>query len=116
MKDLQEVFSRLQTSKKRQKEIRQIYGDALKNTTGYEQMVEDLKAMREKKKQIEISVRQQFSQEITELEDLKVDIESDEQLMTDIALTQYLKGDTVEVTDEYENQYEPVFSVKFKKT
>lgn len=116
MKDIQEVFSRLQKSKKRQKELRQIYADALKNTPGYPQIVEDLKSMREKKKQVEIAIRQQFSHEITELEDLKVDIESDTQLLTDIALTQFMKGDTVEVTDEYENQYEPVFTVKFKKT
>lgn len=116
MKDIQEIFARLQIAKKRQKEIRQMYTDALKATPGYQQIVDDLKTMREKKKQVETAVRQQFASEITELEDLKVDMDSDTELLTDIALTQFLKGEKVEVTDEYENQYEPVFTVKFKKT
>jgi len=115
MQDLQEIFLRLQAAKKRQRDIRQMYKDALANTPGFTQLVDDLKAMREKKKQVEQAIREQFSSEMTELEDLKLDIESDNQLISDVALTQYVKGETVEVADEYENQYEPIFSVKFKK-
>lgn len=115
MKDLQEVFVRLQEAKKRQKEIRSMYKDALDNTPGYKELVEELKTMRDKKKQVETAIKEQFAKEMIELDDLKVDIESDNQLITDIALTQYVQGNTVEVTDEYENQYEPIFKVSFKK-
>jgi len=115
MQDLQEVFGRLQASKKRQKEIRSMYKDALDNTPGYKELVEDLKTMRAKKKEVEIAIKEQFSSEMIELDDLKVDIESDNQLLSDIALTQFVKGETVEVSDEYENQYEPIFKVTFKK-
>ena len=31
-------------------------------------------------------------------------------------MTKLMKGESVSVSDEYENEYEPVFSVKFKKT
>ncbi len=115
MKDLQEVFSRLQVSKKRKKDIAAMYKDALDNTPGYKEIVDELKTMREKKKQIETVIRESMSKEIIELEDLKVDIESDTELLSDIALAQFVKGETVEVSDEYENQYEPTFVVKFKK-
>lgn len=116
MQDLQQVFARLQEAKKRQREIRSMYKDALDGTPGYKELVEDLKLKRDKKKEVETAIKEQFSKEMIELDDLKVDIESDNQLLSDIALTQFVKGETVEVTDEYENQYEPIFKVSFKKT
>jgi hypothetical protein len=36
-------------------------------------------------------------------------------MLNDMAMTMLMDGKTVEVTDEYENQYEPLFTVKFKK-
>jgi len=30
-------------------------------------------------------------------------------------MTKLMKGETVEVKDEYDNTYEPIFSVRFKK-
>jgi len=115
MKDLQEVFLRLQEAKKKQKEIRSAYKEALAANTGYKDLTEQLNTLRAKKKQVEIMVKEQFSSEFTKLDDLKIDIESDMQMLADIALSQMVKGETVEVTDQYENKYEPLFTVKFKK-
>ncbi len=92
-----------------------MYRDALTTTPEHAEISEKMKSLRERKKQIEQAIKEQFGKEITELEDLKVDIESDTELMSDAALTQLVKGETVEVTDQYQNQYEPVFTVKFKK-
>ena len=36
-------------------------------------------------------------------------------MMSDIALNKIMKGETVEITDQYDNKYEPLFSVKFRK-
>lgn len=116
MQNLQEIFSRVQKAKARQKEIKLIYKDALATAPEYEEINDKAKSLRERKKQIEQSIKEQFSHEITELEDLKVDIESDYELMNDVALTQLVKGEPIEIKDEYENEYEPVFSVKFRKT
>ena len=71
--------------------------------------------MREKKKQIEGSTKQQFASELTKLDDYAIDLAGDYELLSDAALTKLMKGETVEVTDEYDNKYEPLFSVKFKK-
>lgn len=116
MQDIQEVFARIQEAKKQQKEIRSMYKDAIDNTPGYKEIVEELKTLREKKKQIELSIKQGMSSELTRLEDLKIDISTDEELLTDIAVTKLMKGESISVTDEYENDYEPTFTVKFKKT
>lgn len=115
MQDIQEIFQHIQESKKRQKEIRQTYKDLLDQAPGYKDLVEELQIIREKKKTVEIAVRQSMASEINQLEDLKIDIDSDMEMMSDIALNKLVKGETVEVSDEYENQYEPIFSVKFKK-
>jgi len=115
MKDLQEVWSRLQKTKRKQKEIRTAYKDALVNNADYGKIVEDLKTLREKKKQIEADTRRDFSSEFNELETLKADAETDQELLSDIALNTFVKGETVRITDEFNNNYEPVFVVKFKK-
>ncbi|MBU1146365.1 hypothetical protein KKD80_02345 [Patescibacteria group bacterium] len=115
MANLQEVWLRMQKTKKKQKEIRSAYKDALAGSADYAKIVEDLKTLREKKKKIEMDVRGDFSSEFRELDNLKADTETDAEMLSDLALNTFVKGETVQVTDEYENKYEPVFVVKFKR-
>jgi len=116
MQNLQEVFTRIQQTRKKQKDIRSSYKEALMNSAEYQEILEKMKTMRERKKQIEGTIRGEFSSEFTKLDDMKVDLESDNVLMSDIAMSKLMKGETVEVEDEYQNKYEPIFLVKFKKT
>lgn len=115
MQDLQAVFIRMQQAKKRIKDINALYKDALKTTPEYEELQDKLKQLRERKKQIENAIKETFAKEMIELDDLKVDLESDKELMSDMALSQLVAGKAVELTDEFANQYEPKFSVTFKK-
>lgn len=115
MADIQEIFNRIAETKKKQKDIRSAYKDALVTSLEYQEISEKLKTLREKKKQIETATKQQFASEFTKLDDYAIDLASDQELLTDAAVTKLMKGETVEVTDEYNNTYQPVFSVKFKK-
>lgn len=115
MQDIQEIFSRMQEIKKKQKDIRNAYKDALATSLEYQEIEQKMKALRERKKQIESSTKQNFASELTKLDDYKIDLESDAVLLADIAISKLMKGETVEVVDEYSNKYEPQFSVKFKK-
>lgn len=112
---VQEIFDRVEKNRARMKELRSMYKDALAGTQEYTELNDKLKTLRERKKQIENSIRENFAKEATELEDLKVDMDSDMEMLSDIALTRLVKGEQVEVTDKYQNQYEPVFTVKFRK-
>ncbi|OGF20562.1 hypothetical protein A2316_00420 [Candidatus Falkowbacteria bacterium RIFOXYB2_FULL_38_15] len=116
MKDLQEVFTRLQKTKKKQREINSAYKEALSKTLEHKNIVEELKKLKEQKNRIEQSVKADFKTELDELDGLKADAETDQELLSDIALNTLVKGETVKVTDEDNNDYEPVFNVKFKKT
>lgn len=115
MQNIQEVFIRIQENKKKLKDLKTTFKDALDSATGYKDVVDQLKTLREKKKQIENLVRENFSSEFIKMEDIQIDIQSDQEMISDIALTTVMKGETVSVKDEYEQEFEPIFSVKFKK-
>lgn len=116
MANLQEIFNRITEAKKEQKEIKKMYKDALGNSQEYNEVLEKIKVLREKKKSIENSVSDDFSSEISKLETLKLDIENDTMLLSDAALTKLMNGEKVEIEDESGSAYEPIFSVKFKKS
>lgn len=116
MNKIQEVFNRITNSKKEQKEIKKMYKDALSHSQEYQEVLEELKSLKDKKKEIESKIKSDFQSEFDKLDTLKLDIENDTMLLSDAALTQMMKGEEIEIKDEYENKYEPIFSVKFKKT
>jgi len=115
MSRLQESFEKLQGIKKEQKNLKASYKEALGQTPEHKNVTEELKKLRDKKKRIEEGVKADFGQEFTRLDKLKIELESEKELMSDLALNKLTSGEKVEITDQYENQYEPVFSVKFQK-
>jgi len=116
MQDIQEIFNRVQEVKKKQKEIRAAYKDALSSASEYVELTEKLKTMRERKKQIETTVKNDFAGEFTKLEDLQIDLASDMEMLSDLAFAKMVKGEAIEIKDQYDNAYEPVVVVRFKKT
>lgn len=113
--DIQEIFNRIQEAKKQQREIKSAYRDALANSEEYKKASEEIKILKEKKKKIEETIKADFNSEFAKLDGLKLDIETDNILLSDLALNTYAKGEKIEIKDQYENQYEPVFSVRFRK-
>ena len=113
--DIQSIFNRIQETRKKMKDIKAMFKDALDGNGEYQELVDKMKALRENKKRVETAIKEGFSSEMQKLDDLKIDIESDTEMLNDMALTKMMKGETFELSDEYKNNYEPVFSVKFKK-
>lgn len=106
----------MQDTKKEIRAIRNTYKELLDSTGGYNELVEKLNGYKLQKKNIERAVQEQMSSEFDKLERMKVSLASDQVLLSDVALSQYLKGQSIQITDERDASYEPVFSVKFKKT
>ena len=115
MNNVQEVFDRISQIKKEQKSCKGAYKDALDNSDNYRKITEQLKALREKKKQSETIIKQELGAQYQKIEDLDLEMKSHKEMLSDTAITTLMKGDTVEVKDEYGNVYEPVWTVKFKK-
>ena len=116
MQNIQEVFNRIQETKKEQKHIRTIYKDLLESSTEYRDLLEKLQAMKERKKQIETEARMDLGKDADRIEVLKRDIKNDQEMLSDIALSTLMQGETVKIVDRDNNEYEPLFKVSFKKT
>ena len=115
MADIQSVFDRIKTKKQKRKDLQTLYKDALANSKTYQEILEDIARLKDKKLRVETAIRSEFTNEFAQLDRLKEDLDSDTQLLSDMALTELMKGQTVEITDEYNNKYDPVIKVGFKK-
>lgn len=115
MKDLQEVFNDLQVAKKEMKDIRKEYKDALAQDAEYQTILEKATALRETKKHHEIAAQHALGARWERLEELKGEVKAYQEMISDISMTNLMDGHTVEVRDEYDNLYEPVYVVGFRK-
>lgn len=112
---LPDVFKRIQDKKREQKDLKTIYRDALAVNGEYQQVLEEMEALKVKKKKILMAVQADFKEEFDKLEGLKLNIAGDNQLLSDLAMAQLTSGEPVKIVDENKVEYEPIFSVRFKK-
>lgn len=115
MNNLQDVFSRIRETRVKAKQIRAMYKDSLAQHPEYKTIVEKIDALKEQKKQIETQVKDDQLAEFQKLDAYKMHVKNDLEMLSDLALNQLVSGETVEVVDEDNNKYEPLFTVKFKK-
>lgn len=115
MPNLQEVHDRLRAKKREKSEIQKAFKDELANNPRYQQVAEQLKTLKEEKKSIENQAWASASADAQKLDLLTLDIQSDREMLSDIALNMYTKGETVEIVDAQNVRWVPKFSVAFKK-
>jgi len=116
MSDVQSLFNQLQDAKNEQKEIRKEYRDALLHESSYQEITEEMKVLRDKKKLIESEIQSHLGNRWERMEELKYDITETQQMISDLAMSSIMKGESLDIKDEYNVLYEPQFSVTFKKT
>lgn len=115
MQNIQEVFEKIQELKKTRKEIGKEYRDALSQASGYQETQEEIKKLREKKKMLEAGVQSEMGMRFEEYEKAKREIESLSQMLTDIAMSTLMKGESINLKDQYDTEYEPSYKITFKK-
>lgn len=115
MASLEEVYTRLREKKKQRSELQRMFKDELANDQRYQEIVEETKRLREEKKSIENAAYARASRDAEKLDLLKLDIKSDQEMLSDMAVTRYAEGKTVEVVDEHNVRWVPSFSVRFVK-
>lgn len=116
MNDLQEVFNRIRETQHKAKEIRKMYKESLIAHQEYNQVVEKLDNLKIRKKQIETETKEDQMADFQKLDAYKMNIINDTEMLSDLALNKLVSGETVEVVDEAGDKYEPLFTVKFKKS
>lgn len=115
MNDLQEVFNRIRETKSKQKEIRQMYKDELAASHEYQEILDKLETLKARKKQIETELKNDNTNNFKQLDAYKMHVKTDMEVLSDLALNKLMAGETVEVKDQDDQKYEPLFSVRFKK-
>jgi hypothetical protein len=115
MQDIQEIFNRVKDFKNQQKLIRDAYKSELSHHSEYQEIKEELEKMKINKKEIEKVIKDAMIKDFEKLEDLKLDIEADNEMISDLAFNKLMKGEKVEILDELGNKYEPQIIVKFQK-
>lgn len=115
MSKLEETYKRLTENKKEKRELTKMYKDDLGNNERFKEIVEEMKVLREEKKSIENEVKTEYTSEMDQIDQLKIDIDSDQEMLADIALNMYVKEETVEIIDENDVAWYPQFKVTFKR-
>jgi len=112
---LQLAFFEIIENKKEAKDLKALLADTLKDNDKYQEIVEQIKELNEKRKNMLLAIKNTIAKPMEKLEELNIEKKSTKEVMTDLALNSFMKGETVEVEDEFGNKYEPVWTVTFKK-
>lgn len=115
-RDLKHVHQRLKESKRKRKDLKEIVKNELTSSKQYQELLEQITELKAKKARMEAQANDRLKTELEEIEKVTVSIKADQQLMSDIALSKFMKGETIELVDENDTKYEPVWKVTFKKT
>ncbi len=105
----------MKDTRRKQKEIRAMYKDALAQSQEYQQLLEKLETLKIRKKELETFAKDEMEGDFQKLDAYKMHIKNDQELISDLAINKLMAGETVEIVDENDQKYEPVFTVRFKK-
>lgn len=114
MQDLKEVFVRIDEQKKEARRLKQLITDALKGSREWNDKTDEMKTLKAKRRLVEDAVLSGYQKEIEDLDNLKRSIREDQTLLSDIAMTMLMKGETVKLETE-QGEWEPTIKVSFKQ-
>lgn len=112
--EIQELYNKILEKKKKKKELLRVIKESLDDPK-YVEKKENMLAVRQSLKQLELALKGQYEKEIEQLEALDEDIKSDMEMLSDLALNKIMENKEVELSDEYDNKYIPELKVVFKK-
>jgi hypothetical protein len=114
MTQLQLIYDRQAQTRQEIKEIKAMAAEALENHPKYQDALAELNAAKSKADTLKAEILEGYQKDLDKLDTLKADADNDRQLMTDQALSQFVKGEEVVVTHKGV-EYVAEFSVRFKK-
>lgn len=107
--DIKEIKFKIRT-------IKEMYKNQLENNKEYYSVVNDFNVIKAKKNLIEAKIKEEMSKDFDIINELKKEIKTKETLLSDIAISKLIAGEEINFTDDYDNEYQPVFKVKFVKS
>lgn len=111
---LQLIYDEIAEKKMEQKKALRDFKDALKSNNSYQTLLGDIQELVSKKKSVEMAVAEKVGLVDEKLEDIKQELKSKSEMLSDVAIRDLMDGKTVEVERDG-IKYIPVWSVKFVK-
>ncbi len=114
-KQLQLIYDEILEQKMEVRDIKELYKSAVEQMEEHAFNLVKIKKLRDHNRQLEQKAKESLGKSWEKLEDIQNQIKVEKETMTDVALRDLMDGKTVLVKDRFENEYEPVWSVKFIK-
>ncbi len=115
MSTIQDTFFKIQDTKKKQREIRAVYREALGKSHPYQDVSTEIRALREKKKGIEDRIKSEYAREFDMLDDCAETLKVEQDHISNMVLASLSKGEIIKVRDMRNNAYDPIVKVVFRK-
>ncbi len=112
---IKELHQEILEKQKKKKDLGQTIKDAFGNYKEFKDLEEEMKKLRERRKQIEAQVRTQYSSEFNDLDEVNQDIKDTKMVLSDLIWNEVMKNNTVEVVDEWDHHYVPQIVASLKK-
>lgn len=112
---LQMLFSATEEKQQKSRILKASIKDAIENSKGYKEAREEYDKSKEKMKQIEYIIKQDFTADLDQIDNIKAELDMDKENMSAIALEKFKTGDSLIVKGKNGFDYEVNFVVKFKK-
>lgn len=110
----QTFFDKVNVNKSKIKELTQVYNDILINTGEYNDLKEQLIKIKSRIEQIKINAEIEMGRDYETLEGLKIEMRSDKQLLSDVAVSKLANGKEAKVEDSHGNVFIPVYNANYK--
>jgi len=92
-----------------------MYKNALENDKEYPSILEDFNTLKSKKVLIESKIKKEMEKDFDIIDGLNGKIQEDERKLADMAIKELVSGNNANINDDWDNEMEPIFKVKYKK-
>lgn len=112
---LKDIHDNLKSEKAKRRDLKTIVKDALTNSHRYNEALEQLEQAKLKVQGIKAAIMSDLKSELESIDKCTHEIKAFQELLSDVALSELMKGETVEIDDpDVEHILNPVFKVSFK--
>ncbi|MFA6537157.1 MAG: hypothetical protein WCT18_02025 [Patescibacteria group bacterium] len=112
---IKELHNEILVAEKKKKELNSVIKEAYEKSKEYKDLMEEMKTLRARRKQLEVGIRQEYSSEFNQMEDIKTDIKDSKMVLSDLIWNELMKNNSVEVVDENDHKFVPAVVVSLKK-
>ena len=113
---LQIVFSDVEKKQNKLKIVKDVIKQALENDEEYSSLMTKAKSIKLKANQEKFRILEKLNSEAFEIEELSSELKADKTLLNDKAVADYLNGKDVTLVGKNGYVYEPVLTIKYKKS